>query len=388
MTLMFRTSPRSRLPIVLAIAGTLSLAPFVSPMGLASYEEPGEPIDLVIALDVSGTMKPLIDSARVKLWEVINDLATAEPTPSLRVALLTYGNQTGTPASGWVRVESDLTADLDLISERLFALRSRGAEEYVGRVIKTAIEELSWSDSSQALRFLFVAGNEPADQDDDFDFRRMSEAARSEGIVLSAVFCGRPEHRDASSWREMAELAQGEFAAIDHRGPVWVESSPVDGELAELGALLNDTYVPLGKEGKARKKSRAKQDDNARRLGPAVAATRAQTKATPLFASNWDLVDAVQAGRVDLATLDERELPRSLRGMTAEERQIFVDEMRELRDELRLRIAALGIERQRTISEKLAAAGYNAAPSRSFDQVLRRTIRERAQEKGFLFPEE
>ena len=50
------------------------------------------PVDLVICLDTSGSMTALIDSARAKLWEVINELAQADPTPRLRVGLLTYGS--------------------------------------------------------------------------------------------------------------------------------------------------------------------------------------------------------------------------------------------------------------------------------------------------------
>ena len=49
-------------------------------------------IDLVIALDTSGSMDGLIDSARQKLWDIVNDLATAKPTPLLRVGLISFGN--------------------------------------------------------------------------------------------------------------------------------------------------------------------------------------------------------------------------------------------------------------------------------------------------------
>jgi hypothetical protein len=68
------------------------------------------PIDLVVCLDTSGSMRGLLDSARQSIWSIVNDLALAEPAPLLRVALLTYGNNGHDKANGWVKLESGLHA--------------------------------------------------------------------------------------------------------------------------------------------------------------------------------------------------------------------------------------------------------------------------------------
>jgi len=49
--------------------------------------EKGKPVDVVLALDTSNSMDGLIDSAKRKLWAIVNDLAKIEPAPTLRVAL-------------------------------------------------------------------------------------------------------------------------------------------------------------------------------------------------------------------------------------------------------------------------------------------------------------
>src|SRR5437870_461964 len=74
-------------------AAVLLLAPLTAPAAPAPGEKP-RAVDLVICLDVSNSMDGLIDSARIKLWDVVNELAKVKPTPSLRVALYTYGNPT------------------------------------------------------------------------------------------------------------------------------------------------------------------------------------------------------------------------------------------------------------------------------------------------------
>jgi len=70
-------------------------------------------VDLVIALDVSGSMEGLIDSAKQRLWDITNELAQARPVPALRVAILSYGSPSYGEQAGFVRVDLPFTADLD-----------------------------------------------------------------------------------------------------------------------------------------------------------------------------------------------------------------------------------------------------------------------------------
>lgn len=368
---------------VLIAISSLFLAWPGTPAAQAQVE--GDPIDLVIVLDVSGTMKGLIESTRLNIWEIVNELAEAEPTPHLRVGLVTYGNQRGSRLDGWVRVENDLTDDLDRVSERLFRFKRGGANEMVGRALKTALEGLDWAEGEHALRLLFIAGNEPADQDPDVRFRWMSEAAGDSDIHLSAVYCGGDNEAAAATWKEMAELAEGSFVAIDHRTSAAILETPFDRELAELGDLLNETVVPLGPAGAEQKKIRVKQDKHARSLGLAVAATRAQTKSSALYSSGRDLVSLFESGELHRHPVDERDLPRAVRRMTDEERDAYLQEISEVRREVRDRVDTLSAARRAFVSERLAEGDGAGTPT--FDKVVRRTIREKAEEFGYSFPE-
>jgi hypothetical protein len=122
-------------------------------------------VDMVICLDISGSMEGLVDSARARLWDVVNQLAKVKPAPILRVALYSYGNPEYDQKAGWVRKELDLTTDLDALYQKLFALRINGGDEYVARVSVAAMEQQKWSTDKDALKLIFVAGNEPATQD-------------------------------------------------------------------------------------------------------------------------------------------------------------------------------------------------------------------------------
>jgi hypothetical protein len=349
-------------------------------------DRPWESIDLVIALDTSDSMKSLIDAARLSLWDAVNELMMAEPQPLLRVALLTYGNTANPREQGWVRVETDLTENLDFVSERLFALTTTGGQEYVARALHTAIEKLSWTDSYDALKLVFVAGNEPADQDPEVDFRDSGRLAVDEGISVNVIFCGGADHQDADTWKELADRAEGRFAAIDHRGgKVAAVTTPYDEELAKLSAALNATYVPLGEEGRNRAESLATQDENAAELSPAAAAARARTKANPRFTSGWDLVGKIENGETTIYEVDPQELPVELRRMTPEEREIYLEDLLQRRQELRRQITELSAKRQGSVAEQIEAQGIDT--SRSLNTVMREAIRSQATDKGFELSE-
>ena len=95
-------------------------------------------LDLVLALDTSSSMNGLIDGARQQLWDTVAQLSKMEPRPTLRVGLVSYGNSGYDASAGWVRIDSDLTTDLDSIYAQLFALRTNGGDEYVARALHVA----------------------------------------------------------------------------------------------------------------------------------------------------------------------------------------------------------------------------------------------------------
>ena len=108
----------------------------------AADPTPGRPVDLVLCIDTSNSMDGLIESAKLKLWDVVNELAKVKPTPILRVALYNYGNDNFTAESGWVKQELELTTDLDAVYAKLNGLKTRGGTELVARVTRQAIKDL------------------------------------------------------------------------------------------------------------------------------------------------------------------------------------------------------------------------------------------------------
>jgi hypothetical protein len=346
-------------------------------------------VQVALCLDTSSSMDGLIDSAKHKLWDVVNDLARAKPAPDLKVALYSYGNNAYDPRTGWVRKELDLTADLDRVSEKLHALAATkvpSSEEYVGRVCRDALDGLAWSDDPAALRVIFVCGNESAEQDPEVKLKPLAERAARKGVIINTIFCGSAADPLAAAWAEFARLAEGRFAAIDqNRGTVAV-ATPLDRELADLSTKLNGTYCFVGKDGKALAENQARQDANALQLGQAAAAGRATSKAGVLYRfGTQDLVERMQRdGAFDVKKVRAADLPEALRKMTPEEREKHLRGLLAKRVELQKQITELARKREAYIEEERRKAP--AAADKVFDEAVRGALREQAKKKGIEVP--
>lgn len=350
----------------------------------APVQVPPRPVDLVICLDTSGSMQGLINSARKKLWSVVSELATAKPMPDLRVALLTYGSP-GNDAAGHVILQSDLTRDLDLISEKLFALTTRGGNEYVGRVTRHALDHVAWS-RGDALKLIFVAGNESADQDRTRPYLDQAKLAVSKGVMVNAIYCGGADDGDAGGYRQLAAIGNGRFANIDHNQGTVAIITPFDKELAELSVELNKTYVAYGDRAEVQKlvARQSKQDANAAKAGAPAAAERAKAKSGRLYRNaTWDLVDKMEEKDFDLAKIPVKELPEAMQKMTLEERKAFLLSQKNTRLAIQAKVKALSAKRDAFVKAEMKKQKLD--DTKALDRALRDAIREQAANKGFTF---
>jgi len=301
------------------------------------------------------------------------------------VALYSYGHQTYDAKKGWVRKELDLTGDLDMLYQKLFALTINGGEEYVGRVCRDAIKEQPWAKDKNALRLIFVAGNEPASQDPLVKLKDLAALAREMDIVINPIYCGGADDSDARDWRELAGMAHGRFANINHNKQVAI-ATPVDKDLAKLANELNSTYVAYGKE-RWKAANQDAQTKNAGKAGDAVLAARVTAQNGVFYmCDDWCLVDRCKKDpKFDITKLKEEELPDNMKKMKPEERVKYVKVMTEKRASLNKMIADLTVQRDNFIREEIKR---NPNPAdQAFDAAVRETLRIQAGARGLQIKE-
>jgi hypothetical protein len=365
-------------PAAVALALLLAAGTVVA----ADAAKPKKDIDVIVCLDTSNSMDGLIASAKVKLWDIVNDLAKIKPTPNLRVALYSYGNDGYDSRAGWVRKELDLTTDLDALYQKLNALTTNGGIEYATRVARDALQQQKWSRDKGALRIVFVCGNEPATQDPQVKIKDAAALAKEMDVVINTIYCGSPTASEAGSWRDFAVAAAGTYACINQeRGAVAI-ATPMDKELAELSSRLNRTYVGYGLVAQERLSNQAAQDVNALKNASAAAAGRALSKATGVYNNaDWDLVDRLkQDPKLDIKKLPVEQLSEEMKKMKPEEREAHVKKMAAEREAIQKQIVELSSKRQAYVNEQMKK--NPSAAGKVFDEAVRNALREQAGRKG------
>ena len=339
-------------------------------------------IQVAILLDVSGSMKNLLDQARTHLWRMVNEWVDTEQdgrSPDVEVALYSFG-RVDHGSDGHVLMHTVLTTDLDLVSEELFALGdSAGGDERCGLVIRRALEDLAWSARADDLRVILIAGNESFHQGE-VDVGESCRDAIARGIMVNTFFCGTESDGVKEGWKAGAIAADGEYIAINMARRVPEVAAPQDKLILTLNKRLNDTYIPFGPAGRKAVERQRVQDKRTRQASRYAAIERTRFKASRGYdAREWDLVDALLAGSVRLRDIDEKHLPEEMRGLSIEEKQAYVKGKIDERDLLRRRLAELTGERRRHVESKLAQMG--GAPT--LGQAVVAATRRQAQKRRF-----
>lgn len=366
--------------IVLAIliAGQLWAKPRIE-------KEPseGQSIMLALLLDTSNSMDGLIDQAKSQLWKIVNELAAAKcgdgRKPNIKIALYEYGND-GLPSSeGYIRLVSPLTTDLDLISEKLFSLKTNGGNEFCGHVIRTSLNQLDWSSSAGDLKLIFIAGNEPFTQGT-VSYNTACALAKEKGVVVNTIFCGNFDEGISTQWKSGSDLTGGSYMSIEQDRKTVFVATPYDDRIDALNSQINNTYIYYGKSGASKKALQSQQDDNAAAYGKANKVDRAVSKSSHAYKnSTWDLVDASKENEKVIADAKDDELPAEMKGMSVEKRKEYINQKSVERLKIQQEIELLSKKRQ----EYIATHTPKEEQGSMLDGAMIKAIREQAKTKNF-----
>lgn len=341
-------------------------------------------IQLALLLDTSNSMDGLIDQAKSQLWKIVNELAKSKKnghSTDLYVALYEYGKDAIPSKEGHLRNIVPFTQDLDKISEELFKLQTNGGEEFCGRVIMNAVNNLQWNKSNEDLKIIFIAGNEPFTQGN-VDYKEACKKAIKNGIVVNTIHCGSYQEGVQTMWKDGADLTDGKYMNIDHNAEIAYIQAPQDDEIIKLGQELNKTYIAFGQKGGEYKLRQAEQDANSMGVSSEVMVNRSVTKSGVQYNnSTWDLVDKKKEGTLKVEELKDEELPDEMKKMSVKERKEYIDKKEKEREKIQTQINKLNDERSKYVAQKM----LENKNDNTLDAVMIKTIREQATQKNFSF---
>ena len=204
-------------------------------------------IDLLFAIDVSGSMGDELNFLKSELVDVIGRTEKTHPGKTVRTASVCYQS----PGDPYITKVSDFTTDKKQTAA-FFGLQhatgGKGGEEAVELGLQHALD-LNWSENA-AARFLFILLDEPPAHDEKrrTHLRRLTEAAARRGIKIVPIV-GSGAKRDLEFLlRSLSIMTNGTYVFLtDHSGIGSAHLEPVT-DSYEVFAL-NNLLVKIINEG-------------------------------------------------------------------------------------------------------------------------------------------
>jgi Mg-chelatase subunit ChlD len=344
-------------------------------------------VDVVFVLDTTGSMSGLIQTAKEKIWSIATTMASAQPTPEIRIGLVAYRDR----GDQYVTKLVDLSADLDSVYAKLMDFQADGGgdtPESVNQALFDAVNSMSWSQGEQAYQVIFLVGDAPPHMNyDEMRYPEIVADALEKGIVINTIQCGGLS-TTVAPWTQIASLGQGNFFQVDQAGGAVAYTTPYDDKIAQLSAKLDATRLYYGTaEEKERMKGKVAATDKLHASASVTARARrgvfnASVGGRANLLGENELVDAIASGDVRLDEIDTEALPATLKPMAPAEQKVYVAKLATERDELQRQIREMSEDRDGYLAKKVEEAG---GLKDSLDQQIYETIKDQSAESGLEY---
>jgi hypothetical protein len=362
-----------------AAAATITVAALLQPWRGADRLDPvhevkptaarAHAVDVVFAVDTTGSMGGLIDGAKRTVWSIATHIRKTDPNAELRIGLVAYRDL----GDDYVTRDFALTSDLDAVFTELSSYRAAGGgdtPENVDAALDDTLHKMRWRDDAKKLVFL-VGDAPPASRGDVPRFDVLAREASERQIILNTIRCGWDRETELA-WQQIATLGGGQFSTIQQDGGVQQVATPYDAKLAELSARIDSTTLIVGDEG-----ARAAYGRNmaAADAAPAPAkADRAAYYATKGGArGEADLVGRVADGSLSVDDVAPASLPAELRAMDAPTRQREVGKRATERKAAEAELSTVAKQRDAYLNAqaKPGAGGFDSKVKAAIDAQLK-----------------
>lgn len=343
-------------------------------------------VQVAILFDTSNSMDGLIDQAKSRIWSIVNEISNLkynDEIPEIEIGLYHYGNDKLPMTKNYIEQILPLTSDLDLISEKLFGLKTNGGSEFCGAVIQESLNELNWSNDTNNLKMIYIAGNESFNQGP-INYKEVCANASSKNIFINTIYCGSYENGIREFWKDGAKCSNGDYFNIDSDRAIVHYKTPYDEQINLYNDSLNNTYYGYGSIGKRKKSLQLLQDSNAEMESISVKTERAivKSKGKVYKNKNWDLIDAVEEEEIDITKLTENELPDEFKGKSNSEKKSMLEKAKQDRKKYQKIIGDLAVEREKYIINEKKKDTENPKED-DFGSSVNESIMNKAKKIGF-----
>ena len=138
-------------------------------------------VDVVFAVDTTGSMGGLLEGAKRTVWSIATHIRKTDPDADLRVGLVAYRDL----GDEYVTRDLALTGDLDAVFAELASYQAAGGgdtPEDVDAALDDALHKMQWRDDAKKLMFL-VGDAPPASRGARAGYTRARASLRKRGYT-------------------------------------------------------------------------------------------------------------------------------------------------------------------------------------------------------------
>lgn len=335
-------------------------------------------VEIVFVLDTTGSMGGLINGAKTKIWNIVNEiLQNQSKGTKVKIGLIGYRDRGDEYVTKIIPLSENID---DTYSELMSFVAAGGGDtpEDVRRALHEAVNNIQWSNSTKNLsKIIFLVGDAPPHEDyQDYPSTIVTaKKAKEKGIIINTIQCGNLPNTN-KFWSNIAQNANGEYFAIPQDGGSYVMKTPYDKKLETLANELDRKYIPYGKITAQREAVSDKMMKDAKISSGATTeakADRAKNKALNKYSySSDDLIQSIENNSVKLSSLEQEELPETMQKMSQVEQKKYVDNLIKERNKIREEITKISKEREAYIKEnsKSNKDSFDASVSKALEKQI------------------
>jgi hypothetical protein len=330
-------------------------------------------VDIVFAVDTTGSMGGLLDGAKRTVWSIASHVREIDKDADLHVGLVAYRDYG--QGDAYVTKDFAMSGDMDAVYAELSTYQAAGGgdiPEDVDAALDDSVHKMQWRDGAKKMIFL-VGDAPPASRHEVPTFDVSVRDAADKGIIVNTIRCGEAQET-AEAWNMIASIGKGEFSTIQQNGGVQQIATPYDQKLAELSKTIDETTVIYGDaathgayEGKMAVAAAAPMS---------AKADRATYYAKPMGKgggrASADVVGGVETGTISVDSLDSKDLPADLQNKSKEELKTEIDARAKKRAETQTQLQEVAKQRAEYLKahEKEAGDGFDVKVKATVEREL------------------
>lgn len=185
--------------------------------GFAAKPVKGPRIDVVFAIDTTGSMGDEIDVVKQRLRAMVAEIGTGQPRPDVRFGLVAYKDR----GDAYVTRPVELSRNVNAFYEQIQALSADGGgdePEDVAAALTWAIDKMNWDSSREVAKLVFLIGDAgPHHYANEASMKTLAARAKEKRIKITAIGCSGLMGDAEQEFRTLALNSGGRFDVLTYR---------------------------------------------------------------------------------------------------------------------------------------------------------------------------